>query len=797
MLRDTLIEVLRRLRAHPVPTAVSLVSLSVAFAVAVLVGEYAYHETTFDAFHEEAGSVRRVVISTPDAPRPSAELPAGVGEVLAEGVPGVGAVVRIRPAATALRVEGGGGLSAQRRQDILFADGAFGRVFSFPAVAGDLDGLARPGTVVLTETAARELFGDANPVGETLTLESVLPLDVVAVVADPPSRSSIPFGLVASMDGYAALAAAKGFPLGERAVWDQYAYVTYVKLSDPRTDPLALADAAAQAVAVRAGTRAISTRAFAFEPLTDARLHSDVVDGLATPGAPTYIAVLLGVAGLLLLVAGATYANLTVARSLRGTREVGVRQALGATPRAVATQYLVEAIVLSAGALLVGLAVARLTLPAFRAAIDVPVEIRYGSPVIWLGLLVLVAGTGLAAGAYPATVLSRLSPDAALRGRSVLAGARLRKALVAFQFAATVFLVSCSAVLSAQLYHLRTAPLGYEPGEVVVVPLRPGPTADHADVLLQAFEALPEVAMATAGTAVPTAFGEADGSVDRIGEAGFGTGNGLMQVEGADARYPETLGLRVVAGRFLRDTAADSGHAVVINEAAARALGWTDPVGRQLSYWGGDPRTVVGVVADFYQASPRTPPDPVVFAPRSEMWAEHVAVRLRPGVTGGLAALEGVWAQFAEGEPFEARFLDDAVAEQTAEEARLASAFGGFALVAVLIACLGLASLVAFAAERRTREIGVRTALGATDWDVAALLGSEFVPLLALGFGLAAPAAVWVAERWLDGFASRMDLTPWPFLAAGLVAGALAAGTVLWRGLRAAHTPPALALHAD
>ena len=799
MIRDYLTEAFRRLRAHPVPTAVSLVSLSVAFAVAVLVGEYVYHEATFDAFHEEAPRVRRLVLESPDLDAPSARLPAAAGEAVAEGVPGVEAVVRIRPVDGDLLIEAGpdGARTAERRSDVLFADGSFGRVFSFPAVAGDLGALGRPRTVALTETTAHSLFGDANPVGETITVEHALPLEVVAVVADPSERSSIPFGLVASFDAYGALSEALGYPAGDGAAWDQYAYATYALLRDADADALVLSDAAGQAIAARAGDKPITSRTVQFEALTDARLRSDVTDGLAVPGTPAYLAVLVGVALLLLLVAGATYANLTVARSLKGTREVGVRQALGATPGSVAAQYLAEAVVLSAGALLVGLALARLALPAFRAAIAVPVEIRYGSPWIWIGLLALVGVTGLAAGAYPAAVLSRLSPDAALRGRSVLSGAYLRKGLVAFQFAATVFLVSCAAVLSAQLHHLRTLPLGYEPEGVVVVPLRPGPTSEHADVLLRSFEALPQVASATAGTAVPTAFGEADGSVESVGGGTFGAFDGLMQVEGADTRYAETLGLRLVAGRFLRDTAADSGRAVVVNEAAARALGWTDPVGKQLAYWGGDPRTVVGVVGDFYQGSPRTAVDPAVFAPRAELYAATVAVRLRPGADGGLAALEGAWSRFAEGEPFEGRFLDDAVAEQTAEEARLAAAFTGFALVAVLIACLGLASLVAFAAERRTREIGVRTALGATDWDVAALLGGEFAPLIALGFGAALPVAVWAADRWLSGFAARMDLTPWPFLAAGLLAASLAAGTVAWRGLRAAHVPPSRALRAD
>lgn len=800
MLRDHVTEAIRRLRAHPAPTAVSLVSLSVAFAVAILVGEYVYHETTFDAFHEQGARVRRVVLESPDRDLPTAKLPAAAGPAIAEGVPDVEAVVRIRAAARDLLVEAGpdGDRVSQRRTDILFADGAFGRVFSFPALAGDTDALARPGTVALTESAAQDLFADANPVGESVTLEGRLPLEVVAVFADPPARSSIPFGLVATFDAYRALQEGAGFAGNETTEWDEYAYDTYALVRSPDADARDLAAAAALAVDVRAGDRPIREESVVFEPLGDARLRSRVTDGLSPPGAPAYLVVLVGVALLLLLVAGATYANLTVARSLRSTREVGVRQALGATPGSVAAQYVAEAVLLSAGALLVGLALARLALPAFQAAIDVPVEIRYGSPWIWAGLLALVLLTGGAAGAYPAAVLSRLSPDAALRDRSLLAGARLRKGLVAFQFAATVFLVSCAAVLSSQLHHLQALSLGYEPAGVVVLPLHPGPTADHADALLDAFRALPQVVSATAGTAVPTRFGGPDGSVEPVGEAeGPGSSDDLMQVAGVDRSYAETLGLRLVSGRFLRDTAADSGRSVVLNETAARTLGWSDPVGHQLSYWGGTPRTVVGVVADFYAGSPRAPVDPAVLVPRAEMWADHVAVKLRPGSEGGLDAIERVWARFAEGEPFEGRFLDGAVAEQTHEEARLAAAFGGFALVAVLIACLGLASLVAFAAERRTREIGVRTTLGATDWNVAALLGGEFAPLLALGFALALPAAIWTANRWLDGFASKMVLTPWPFLAAGMLAGALATATIVWRGLRAARVPPARALHAD
>ncbi len=800
MIRDTFSDALLRLRAHPVPTIVSVVSLSVAFAVAVLVGEYVYHEASFDAFHAQGSRIRRVVIDAPDQDAPSAQLPAAAGLAIADGVPEVEAVVRMRRAANDLLVEAGpdGHRTAQRRSDVLFADGSFVDVFTFPAVAGDVHGLSRPGTVAITESTARAFFGDAPAVGGEVTIEHKLPLEVVAVLADPSERSSIPFGAVASFDSYAALMAAVGASGNETTEWDEYAYSTYALLRSPDALSAPLESAAARAVAARAGTRQITTRSITFEPLTDARLRSRVTDGLTPPGVPAYLAVLAGVALLLLLVAGATYANLTVARSLRSTREVGVRQALGATPGSVAAQYLVEALVLSAVALLVGLALARLALPAFRAAIAVPVEIRYDSPWIWVGLLALVAATGLAAGAYPAAVLSRLTPDAALRSRALLAGARLRKGLVAFQFAATVFLVSCAAVLSAQLHHMRTLPLGYEPQDVVLVPVQPGGTAFmHVDALVAALAARPEVASASAANAVPTGFGETDGSVEPVGEHGFGQETSDMQIAGVDAQYAETLGLEIKSGRFLRDAAADSGRAVVVNETAAHALGWPDPVGHELTYWGGTPRTIVGVVKDFYEGSPRAPVSPTVFVPRSEQWASAIVVRLRPGSEHALSDLEQTWTRFSEGEPFEGRFLETDVAAQTAEEARLAKAFTGFALVAVLIACLGLASLVAFAAERRTREIGVRTALGATDWDIARLLGDEFAPLLALGFGLAVPAAVWVSNQWLSGFASRMVLTPWPFLAAGALAGVLAIATVAWRGLRAARIPPGLALHAD
>lgn len=799
MLRDHISDAARRLRAHPASTAVSLVSLAVAFAVAILAGEYVYHETTFDAFHARSASLRRVVLDSPDRDAPSALLPAAAGAAILEGVSDIEAIVRVRPAGRDLLVEAErGGTASQRREDIVFADSAFGRVFSFPTVAGDASGLGRPQTAALTATVARELFGEANPVGESITLEGRLPLEVVAVFADPPERSSIAFGVVGSFDAFQALRAGSGFPGNETTEWDEYSFVTYALLRDPGADARALSDAAALAVSDRAGERPITEQTFVFEPLTDARLRSRVADGLTLPGTPAYLAVLAGVALLLLLVAGATYANLTVARSLRSTWEVGVRQALGATPGSVAAQYITEALLLSAGALLVGLALARLALPAFRAAIAVPVEIRYDSPVIWLGLLALVAVMGGTAGAYPATVLSRLSPDAALRGRSLFAGARLRKSLVAFQFAATVFLVSCAAVLGAQLHHLQTLSLGYNPEGIVYIPLHAGPTADHADALLNGFRALPEVESATAGTAIPTRFGGPDGTVAPAGAEGEpGASDEMMQVVGTDASYAETLGLQLVAGRFLRDTAADSGRSVVINETAARTLGWSEPVGEQLAYWGGEPRTVVGVVSDFFGGSPRAPIDPAVLVPRAEMWAEVVAVKFRAGSASGLDDLAAVWTQYAEGEPFEGRYLDGAVAEQVQEEARLAATFSGFALVAILIACLGLASLVAFAAERRTREIGVRTALGATDWDVARLLGGEFAPVLAIGFAVALPVAVWTAHRWLDGFASRMTLTPWPFVAAGLLAGLLAALTIAWRGMRAARVPPAEALHAN
>jgi putative ABC transport system permease protein len=521
-----------------------------------------------------------------------------------------------------------------------------------------------------------------------------------------------------------------------------------------------------------------------------------------------------------------------------------VRKTLGARRRELASQFLGEALVLSGAAAALGLSLAALALPWFNDLAGKSLVLGDLSGIgFWASVAALVVGTGLAAGSYPAFVLSRFQPSQVLKGQVTTAGgAGLRRGLVVFQFTVSVALLASTAVAFQQLGFLRDANLGFDKEHTLVLPadaLTPGidwigrgeAPPDRYAPLRAELERLPQVRAVTASTVKPG--------------AGEGMGRYLFEAEGRDPGgesdrmhldlvghgFFEQFGLRMVAGRsFHPDRPGDRGRieiaefgqfrlrhhrdrGVVLNEAAARHLGWTpeEALGKTLRFYIVETNVVfqdlrgpvVGVVEDFHAASLHERIEPHAYQlaespDGSPMYLQHVLVKLEPGdAREALAAVEGAWHRAVPDQPFEATFLDAELDALYRAEIRQGRVIAAFATLAVLIACLGLFGLAAYATERRRKELGIRKILGARPDQLVALVAREFVVLVAVAVVLATPLAWLVMERWLEGFAYRIELGPGLFLAAGLLALAVALLTVSGQALRAATTDPVKALRSE
>ena len=505
---------------------------------------------------------------------------------------------------------------------------------------------------------------------------------------------------------------------------------------------------------------------------------------------------------MVLAVAAVNFVNLATARSVERAREIGVRKALGAGRGGLVRQFLAEAVALAAVAGVVALALVALGLPAFNGIVGS--ELGLGAlarPGAVLAAVAVVVAVGVLAGLYPAFVLARFRPAETLRGRAVASrrSGRLRQGLVVFQFAVSTALLVATLVVGAQLAHLRGADDGFDRERVLDVNAADaGVWGGQAALLKEAVLAVPGIEAASWAQAPPGLSGWEGQLV--VPEGGSEEDVQTMETVVADGDYAEALGLRVVAGRDLdADRASDGETGLLLNEAAARAFGWTpeEAVGKRVETSGRSPGEVVGVVGDYRHHGAGVAVGPQMFF--SQGPGGRLLVRAAPGVALGALRdrVAAVWAERLPGYAFDAAPLDAVYDAQYAAEERLARAFGVFAALAVVVACLGLFGLAAYAVQARTKEVGVRKVLGATVGGLVARLSRDFAVPVAVGLVLAAPLTWWALSRWLDGFAERVALTPLPFVAAGLVALAVALVTVSVHTVRAATADPVRALRSE
>ena len=792
MWRSHLRLALRSLRRDRGYALLNGVGLAVALACCLLVGMFVRAERQVDTFHPHADRLRAVWanMNWSISAEPGLGTPIPLAAELEEHAAVERAAVTSGAGVQGVRVPGQDGLF---EADVRTVSDGFLDLFGFRLLHGDRDRVLREPGVVLTERTARRLFGDSDPLGRTLTLErwrDTLEVAVTGVLADSSGRSVVD----ADADALLPLVA---LPEDDQGGWRATGPGTFLRLAPGYTDA-DLASVFARIARVNYPDADVPPE-FGTVPVAD--LHLDALSPSQGFRGDAGLLRLFGAIALFVLALGViNYVNLATARATRRAREVGVRKALGAGRWGVAAQFLTEAIILAGLAGLAALALAVALRPGFNALFGADLGTGDLDLPFVLAALALALGTGFVAGLYPAFVLSGFRPVTALRGAAgrTSSGGRLRQALVVVQLVVVVGLLSGTGVVLRQLAFAQSEDPGYEADGLVVVDLWHTRLAPQWRSALDAVRALPEVEAATATTGYPTSVGFYYG--DEIEGRDV-----VLQTVEAEPDYLRVLGARPVAGRLLDNRESDRTAAVVLNEAAVEEIGWGPPsaaVGRQFEF-NGPERTLVGVVEDQHVDSFREPIAPMQVIVR-EPYADDplvygtFLVRLRPGtlvagVDGIRAALLGVGA---EAEP-EVTFLDEAVAGLYDAERRLGGVLGAFAGVAVLIACLGLFGLAAYTAERRTKEIGVRRALGATVGQVVGLLTREYVVLVALAAALAVPAAVLVMGRWLEGFAYSAPLRPGLFVVAVVLALVFALLAVAGQALRAATADPTTSLRSE
>jgi putative ABC transport system permease protein len=802
MLRNYLNIAFRNLRKRLGYTAINVVGLAVGLASCILIGLWVEDELSYGDFHANADRTYRVLneFDMPELQVTISNTPPALQPTLETNYPQVDEAVRVAARDGVVQQGPQRGVES----DVLFADDGFFDVFSFPLARG-MAALGRPGTALLTPTLATKYFPNADPIGQTIQFYG-REFEVTGIVEAPPTNTHLDYTMIVSL-------VTLDVDINE---WRQNNWTTYVMLQ-----PSTTADAFAASLEEVARNNMVPEGMNVEETGLPQRLHLQPITGIHLgTGAPslagggmggsmTYVLLFSGLALFVLLLAVINFMNLATARATERANEVGVRKAMGADRGQLAGQFLGESVIMTTGALGVALGLCTLFLPAFNdlagKSIAADALVSGGHLLAYAGLIAVV---GLLSGSYPALVLSRFVPTETLRGKtsSGSGSARLRQGLVVLQFAISIALIAGTGVVSQQVSYMQSAGLGFNDENVVVIDrVRniSGPIRTRADVssfqdrfetFKQELEQQAGVVEAASGYSMPgTFFLNSMWQLDRPEAEPH---NFDYTYVGYD--YVETLGIELAAGRdFSRGFAGDTA-AVLLNEAGAREFGLSpdEAVGEMLIR--GDMRLeIIGVTKNFHFESLRREIHPMILFHEILPLPQYVAVRVVPDQTAEvLEALRATWADFSD-LPIEYSFLADDLAAQYRAEVRLEQLFTTFAGLAIVIACLGLLGLAAFTAQQRTKEIGIRKALGATEAQVVGLLSREFVQLVGIAFVVAVPVAYWAMSQWLKDFAYRIDLRIGLFLLAGGLALAVALLTVSVQALRAARTDPVNALRSE
>jgi predicted permease len=669
-----------------------------------------------------------------------------------------------------------------------YAEPDFFNIMTFSALKGDpAAALQDVGSVVITERTAKKLFGDEDPIGKTLRHNNVRDLKVAAVIRDVPTNSTLRFDVVLPF---------RIFELENAdwmSNWGSNSLPTWVELQ-PNTNVAALNVKLENFIQGKDPDAAAHIHAY---PLSEWRLRGKFTEGKQSGGRIDMV-VMLGIIGaFVLLIACVNFMNLATARSERRAREVGVRKVVGAQRSLIIGQFLSEALVMTFFALVLGILLVKLALPAFNRFFEKSLVFDFSNWQMWSVILALGLVTGLLAGSYPAFFLSKIQPVKVLKGGPISGGrggGLLRKGLVTFQFVISIFLIISTIVIFRQVEHVQNRPLGYDAENLITIPAR-GDMGGKFEVLKNDLTQIPGVKNVSAGSHDMIQFGSNTSGIEWTGkteEQDF-----LISVTSVRYDWTKTIGAKIKEGRDFSPEFGGDTMACLLNETAVRRMELKEPVvGSTIRY--DTTMTIIGVVEDFVYNDPFSAPMPMaIFLSKEGMGSFFVRFENDENWQQSLAQIEQAVKKHNPAYPFEFRFTKEEY-QKSFDEIRsvgqLGNVFGG---LAIFISCLGLFGLSAFVAERRTKEIGIRKVLGATVASVWLYLSKDFLKPVLLAFILASPLAFWAMQKLLLRFEYRIELSWWMFAAAGAGALAVALLTVSFQGVRAALVNPVKSLRSE
>jgi putative ABC transport system permease protein len=812
MLREYFKIAWRNLFKNRVSSFINIGGLAVGIAVALLTGLWLHDELSFNKYHKNYDRIAEVAMTgvSANGPWTSPSLSYPMANTLrTEYKDQFLRFVRSSDGAGAILNRGDKNFQVSGQ----YMDEGGPDLFSLNMIRGSRTGLADMHSILLAASAAKAIFGEADPIGKTILIDNKLSVRVTGVYEDLPSNTDLsyvhfiaPFTLYLSVNDWIEQ---KG-----KNDWTNHFLKVYAEIK-PGADFAAIDSRIAKSEFEHIKNiddqnyrdLAASHQKPILYPMS--KWHLEAADrwhqtGSLSPIGMVWIVCLIGT--FVLLLACINFMNLSTAKSEKRAREVGIRKAIGSLRRQLVWQFFGESLLIVLVSFVFALGLTMVSLGWFNEVAGKQMVIPWGNPWFWAVSVVFIFITGIVAGSYPALYLSSFQPVKVLKGALGAGRASIvpRKVLVVFQFTISVALINCTIIVMRQVDHAKDRPVGYTREGLVMMPMTTGDFYGKYDLFRTELLGTGVVENFAESMGKPTEIASNNDGFDWVGrdvkkEQNYGT-------LGVSTDYGKTIGWQFVQGRdFSRAFESDS-LGMVINEAAVKEMGLTDPIGKDITWTWWQDRTkilrykVIGVVKDMVMQSPYDPARPTVFYLKGHNGGlSCIDIRVKPGVAmhQAIPKIEAVMKKLVPKAPFNYQFADEDYATKFASEERISRLAGFFAVLAIFISTLGLFGLASFTAERRTKEVGIRKVLGASVLNLWGLLNKEFVGLLMISLFIAIPVAYYTMSHWLERYNYRTEPSLWIFGLSGLGALAVTLITVSFQAIKAAVANPVKSLRTE
>ena len=791
-------------------TALNIIGLAIGMAAFIIIMLWVKDELSYDKYNLNAGRIYRMnyFMRYNGEEGISPYCPAPLAAALVRDYPEVEKSVRFQGNANAIVKYNN---TSYTEYNIVYADSTVFGIFTIPVIKGNAEtALTAPFTIAISESMAKKYFGDEDPLEKILKFDNKTDYRVTAVYKDIPKASHFHFNFIVSL--YST-------PDYKNDIWLSNNFHTYVLLKK-NVDPAAFEKKMPQLIekyfAPQAAQALGTTWAqllekglllkFSIQNVTDIHLNTAIPGGFDGGGDIKYVYIFILIAVFIILLACINFTNLSTARSTTRLKEVGIRRVFGVQRSKLSLQFMLESFLIVFAAYILAMVLTEISLPFFNRLTDKSISINYFDIRFIGAVLALICTVSVLAGSYPAIYLSSFKPISVLKGEMITGkkGTRFRSILVVGQFTISLFLLSSVLILNSQMRYIQAKNLGFNKEHLLVI-ANTNLLEKNIENFKNQLITNPQVVSSTVSGFLPSPSSRNNGSVWR---------DGIMSNDPVgfthffvDYDYMKTFDMKIVSGRgFSKEFSTDS-STIVINQAAAKLLGWQDPLGRKIGAiltpdWNVnkpvlDVYTIIGVVEDFNYNSLHEPVRALAMYLKKSNQMITCRIRADTNIPQLVASLKSKWEENAPGQPFEYDFVADSLSRQYSGEGRLGKILGIFTGLAFFVSCLGLFGLALFASAQRKKEIGLRKVNGSGIGQIVWMLSADFTKLILISFLLACPVSYYLMDKWLQNFAFRTNISVWIFGLTMVLTYFIALSTIGYQSYKAATANPVNTLRSE